>query len=71
MSGARRLVPSGDATRCVGAGQCVLTAPEVFDQDDDGTVVVLAEEVDESYRALLAEAAYLCPASAISFAEHG
>ncbi|MFC7245112.1 ferredoxin [Catellatospora aurea] len=71
MSGARTLLPSGDATRCIGAGQCVRTAPDVFDQDDGGTVVVLVAEVDESHRALLDEAAYLCPASAISFTERG
>lgn len=30
--------------RCVGAGQCVLAAPGVFDQDEeDGLVRVLAE----------------------------
>jgi ferredoxin len=26
---------------CGGAGRCVLAAPEVFDQDDNGLVVVL------------------------------
>jgi ferredoxin len=31
-----------DTTVCVGAGQCALRAPAVFDQsEDDGTVVVL------------------------------
>ncbi|MGW5121613.1 ferredoxin, partial [Streptomyces noursei] len=30
-----------DTGRCVGAGQCVLTAPDLFDQDDDGLVTVL------------------------------
>ncbi|MPY51200.1 ferredoxin, partial [Streptomyces acidicola] len=31
--------------RCRGAGQCTLTAPELFDQsDDDGTVVLLNEQ---------------------------
>ena len=33
-----------DLTRCVGAGQCVLTEPKLFDQSlDDGTVIVLDE----------------------------
>jgi ferredoxin len=28
--------------RCVGSGQCVLLAPDVFDQrDEDGSVVLL------------------------------
>jgi ferredoxin len=26
--------------KCIGAGQCVLSAPAVFDQDDDGIVVL-------------------------------
>jgi ferredoxin len=31
-----------DTSRCVGAGQCVLTEPTVFDQnEDDGTVIFL------------------------------
>ena len=55
--------------RCVGAGQCVRTAPEVFDQDDDGVVVVRTPEPVPEQRALVREAVYLCPASAISLDE--
>ena len=29
---------------CVGAGQCALVAPDVFDQDDDGIVVLLESD---------------------------
>lgn len=61
------LRPRADASKCIGAGQCVMTSPDIFDQDDDGMVVLLVEEVDESQRELLAEASYRCPASAISF----
>ena len=33
-----------DRNRCVGAGQCVLSAPDVFDQsDEDGRVVILPD----------------------------
>lgn len=30
-----------DLPACVGSGQCVLAAPEVFDQDDEGIAVLL------------------------------
>lgn len=53
-----------DSASCVGAGQCALTAPEIFDQDDDGIVVVLAETVTDGDAAL--QAAQLCPARAIT-----
>ena len=43
-----------DADRCCAAGQCVLTAPEVFDQDEDTGVVVLldASPPAEQYEAV-------------------
>src|ERR1700757_255840 len=30
-----------DRDKCIASGQCVLIAPENFDQDDDGIVVVI------------------------------
>ncbi|MGV9294670.1 ferredoxin [Amycolatopsis sp. NPDC003676] len=55
-----------DQSRCVGAGQCVLVAPEVFDQrDEDGIVVLLRENPAEDLHAQAKEAAQLCPALAI------
>jgi ferredoxin len=54
--------------RCVGAGQCVMVAPEVFDQnDDDGTVIVLQGHPADG--AKVHEAASLCPAQALSVVE--
>jgi ferredoxin len=32
---------SVSADRCIGAGECLFAAPDVFDQDDDATVVLL------------------------------
>lgn len=32
---------SVDTEKCCGAGQCVLVAPEIFDQDEDGIVILL------------------------------
>ncbi|MBQ0923583.1 ferredoxin [Saccharopolyspora endophytica] len=55
-----------EVDKCCGAGQCVLAAPEVFDQrDEDGVVVLLdaapsAEQYDN-----VREAAAICPAAAI------
>jgi ferredoxin len=52
--------------KCVSAGQCVLLAPEVFDQDEaDGVVVLLQQEPSEQMHAPVREAAHVCPASAI------
>ena len=64
MSGGLRV--ELDEPKCVAAGQCVMVAPEVFDQrDEDGVAVVLddtpAEELHDSVR----EAAAVCPAAAI------
>jgi ferredoxin len=55
-----------DQERCCGAGQCVLIAPEVFDQrDDDGIAVVLDPEPPEERHDAVRESAGLCPAGAI------
>jgi ferredoxin len=58
-----------DQDGCVAAGQCVLAAPEVFDQrDEDGVVVLLRRPSTEEYDATR-EAALLCPARAIQLNE--
>lgn len=52
--------------RCIGAGQCVMAAAEVFDQDDDeGYVLLLDATPQESLTEATRHAAKLCPASAI------
>lgn len=59
-----------DTARCVGAGQCVLTEPAVFDQnDEDGTVVVLTEHVEGDQVSTVEEAVEMCPSQAISLVE--
>ncbi|MER5627782.1 MULTISPECIES: ferredoxin [unclassified Streptosporangium] len=58
-----------NAQRCIGAGQCVLIAPEVFDQSDEGTVIVLVEDLDDSAQAVMREAVVACPSRSISLAE--
>ncbi|MFE5702251.1 ferredoxin [Rhodococcus koreensis] len=55
-----------DEDKCVGGGQCVLAAPEVFDQrDEDGIVVLLQDAPLADLDAQVHEAALLCPALAI------
>ncbi|NGO06762.1 ferredoxin [Streptomyces sp. HC44] len=58
---------SVDQNKCCGAGQCVLIAPEVFDQrDEDGIVVLLDTEPAEELDVTVREAAAVCPAAAIT-----
>ncbi len=57
-------------SRCVGAAQCVLTDPEVFDQDDtDGTVVVLVERPAGSQLDSARQAVRFCPSQALSLVD--
>ncbi|WP_214318277.1 ferredoxin [Nonomuraea sediminis] len=55
-----------DQEKCCGAGQCVLIAPEVFDQrDDDGIVLLLNATPAEPLHTAVREAATVCPGAAI------
>ncbi|SFW71478.1 ferredoxin [Amycolatopsis australiensis] len=55
-----------DTASCVSSGQCVLLAPGTFDQDeDDGTVVLLAEEPAGAEADAVRQAELTCPAAAI------
>jgi ferredoxin len=55
-----------DEEKCVGAGQCVLAADDVFDQrDEDGIAVLLDEHPGPASRGAVETAAQLCPAQAI------
>ncbi|PSK95364.1 ferredoxin [Murinocardiopsis flavida] len=56
-----------DRDRCIGAGMCVLTAPEVFDQDaEDGRVLLLDAEPPDGLQGAARRASFLCPSGAIS-----
>lgn len=56
-----------DPDRCIGAAQCVTTAPRYFDQDEDGRVTFVGEDnapvLSDEQRALLAR---LCPSGALN-----
>jgi len=54
---------------CIAAGQCALTAPAVFDQDDDGIVILLDESPPEAEHERARRAAALCPARVITISE--
>ena len=63
------LTISVDTEACVGAGQCALVAGGVFDQDDDGIVVLIEPVVQAPDADPVRRAAALCPARAIAVRE--
>jgi ferredoxin len=58
-----------DTDTCIGAGNCARTAPDLFDQDDQGTVKLLDPAPDPSRYDAAREAEDLCPSGAISISE--
>jgi len=59
-----------DREKCVGSGNCVYVAAEVFSQDDDdGIVILLTEQPAASLCEAVAEAARQCPSMAIRIEE--
>jgi ferredoxin len=58
-----------DQGACIGAGNCVLSAPEVFDQGDDGLVVLLDGEPPGTLEEDVRLAALRCPARAITVSD--
>jgi ferredoxin len=58
-----------DTETCVGAGQCVLSAPDVFDQDDDGIVRLLDARPGEPAMNGAREATERCPSQSITVRE--
>ncbi|MEC4018824.1 ferredoxin [Streptomyces sp. H27-D2] len=58
-----------DKETCIGAGQCALTAPGVFTQDDDGFSELLPGREDGGGGPMAREAARACPVQAISLSD--
>jgi ferredoxin len=55
-----------DEDRCVAAGHCVVSAPEIFDQrEEDGVVVLLEPQPPAAAHDTVRQAALLCPAAVI------
>jgi ferredoxin len=53
-------------SRCEGHAICAMEAPELFDHDDDGALVVLDETPNESRGEDARRAADACPTQALS-----
>lgn len=58
-------VLKADFGACQGYANCVDAAPDVYDIDDDGVVVLLREEISDDERPRVEEAARSCPVSAL------
>ncbi|MEU0569264.1 ferredoxin [Nonomuraea sp. NPDC005983] len=59
-----------DQDKCVGGGQCVMAAPEVFDQrDSDGVVELLDATPPADQQEAVRDAVLFCPAAAIRLEE--
>jgi ferredoxin len=59
-----------DREKCVASGQCVLSAPALFDQDEnDGTVILLNDDPSPDQHDAARLAAQMCPASVITVTE--
>ncbi len=57
---------TADRESCISAGRCMAATSEVFDQDEEGLVVVLLPEpAADRQRIQARKAAYACPAGAI------
>ncbi|MGE4238819.1 ferredoxin [Ramlibacter sp.] len=56
-----------DRTRCMASGNCVLTVPELFEQDEDGFARLKPVDPAGFSAAAIEEAVKSCPTAAISF----
>lgn len=55
-----------DYDKCTGLGLCESLAPDFFEVDDDGSLLLLKETGSEDQRAELEEAVRSCPTEALS-----
>jgi ferredoxin len=58
-----------DRVKCTGLGLCEAAAPAVFEIDDDGDLVVLAEDVQPDQLAAVRAAVQGCPTEALTLVE--
>ncbi|WP_329568339.1 ferredoxin [Streptomyces sp. NBC_01361] len=62
-------VLKADFGACQGYANCVIAAPDTYDLDDDGVVVLLKDSIPEDDLARVQEAARSCPVSALMIEE--
>jgi ferredoxin len=55
--------------KCIAAGMCFASAPELFDQDDTGYSVILNASPGPDQEEAARSAVSLCPAAAIHITE--
>ncbi|MCS0638483.1 ferredoxin [Streptomyces sp. LP05-1] len=58
-----------DRDRCIGSGQCVMTAPGVFTQDDDALVTLVPGHEDGAGDPRVREVPTACPVQAVAISE--
>ncbi|MDX3909567.1 MAG: ferredoxin [Sphingobium sp.] len=59
-----------DLSICIGAGQCVVNAPDFFSQDEDsGLVVAPVDDVPKERLEEIEMAIYACPTRALRLSE--
>ncbi|QJY50115.1 ferredoxin [Pseudonocardia broussonetiae] len=58
-----------DRDLCIGAGLCVTSSEAVFDQDDDGIVLLLVGEPEGADADAARQAVSLCPSGALRVEE--
>ncbi|GGQ19517.1 ferredoxin [Streptosporangium pseudovulgare] len=59
-----------DQQRCIGSGQCVMAAPDVFGQcEEEGHVLLRDPGPAEERRAAVSRAATGCPVQAITISQ--
>jgi len=64
--GVSKMHVTADRDRCIGAGLCVLTAPKIFEHDDEeGLVTVIDGDPGAEYHDAIRLARELCPSHAI------
>ncbi|MGW3912492.1 ferredoxin [Streptomyces sp. NPDC005070] len=58
-----------DRDRCIGSGQCVMTAPGVFTQDDDALVALVPGHEDGAGDPRVHDVPMACPVQAVAIHE--